>query len=563
MARWARVAAWYGERPLMLDATLIGIVTLIAGILRLALLGDIPYGVHPDEAQIGTDAFRVIDEGWIGVYSHAALGVPTLNAYVTAPAVWLLGNTAFTLRLPLALVGLAAIPLTYLLVRILANRTEACIAALLLGVSWWHIFYSRVAHSSISYPTVLLAALVCMALGLQRSSWRWWLAGGALLGLGVYAYNVYPIAFVAVTAWILLLILVRWRAGEPWQPLFRHAALAAIAAFAVALPFIIYISDPDAFYWTHIEDYSQVSITRQDRFQDASIFGKAEIMGEQVREFAATYAWNGREDIIDGNGTRPIFDPVTLALLAGGLLLAWPRRREPMVLLAASCALILPLPALTQTESMMRQPLGAAPFVFFVAALAPAGLWRAARDNDSRVSDVRRWLLPGIAATAVAISALLTVYDYFWTWRDHGLTRFVYHQQITAASEYMDTLPDDAFVYFYSADHPLRLETRQYLARDVRGEDRSYEFSGAEGSIRGINRRNMAVFILLPGYFELLPAIEEAYPGGTVREVYRRPLDELVGFDEQETADLRNQWRDFIAYELPVVPRDGAQVLPP
>src|SRR5206468_3177141 len=88
---------YYAAHPAALDASLLAFVTLVAALLRLIRLGDIPYGVHPDEAQAGTDAVRVLHEGWIAVCSHAALGQPTLNAYLTTPSVWLLGHTAFSL----------------------------------------------------------------------------------------------------------------------------------------------------------------------------------------------------------------------------------------------------------------------------------------------------------------------------------------------------------------------------------------------------------------------------------------------------------------------------------
>ncbi len=178
MTALERPRQFFAAHPLAIDVALVAAVTLVAALLRLIRLGDIPYGVHPDEAQIGLDAFRISRDHWIGVYSHAALGVPTLNAYIDWPGIWLLGHTAFSLRLPLALVGLAAVPLLYVLVRVAYGRLEAFFAALLLGVSYWHLFYSRVAHSSISYPTIMLAALLCLMLGLtQRRLW-WFVPAG-------------------------------------------------------------------------------------------------------------------------------------------------------------------------------------------------------------------------------------------------------------------------------------------------------------------------------------------------------------------------------------------------
>ena len=165
----ARVTAYVRAHDWTLDAALIVAVTLAAAALRLVKLGAIPYGVHSDEAQIGTDAHRILTDGWIGVYTHAALGQPTGHAYLTTPSIWLFGDNAVALRLPLALVAMAAVPLLYLLVRTSFGRVEATLAAALLACSYWHLFYSRVAHWSIlrHHP---VAVLLCLMLGLRTGA---------------------------------------------------------------------------------------------------------------------------------------------------------------------------------------------------------------------------------------------------------------------------------------------------------------------------------------------------------------------------------------------------------
>src|SRR5688572_32430513 len=60
-------------------------LTAIAAVPRLWALGEIPPGIHGDEAQVGTDAWRVLEDGWIGVYTLAALGQPAGHAYYAAP----------------------------------------------------------------------------------------------------------------------------------------------------------------------------------------------------------------------------------------------------------------------------------------------------------------------------------------------------------------------------------------------------------------------------------------------------------------------------------------------
>ena len=501
------------ERTWLVDVALLAALTAVAAALRLALLGDVPYGVHPDEAQVGTDAHRIMEEGWIGVYTHAALGQPAGHAYLATPIIWLLGDTAFALRLPLALVAIAAVPLLYALVRVSFGRAEAFFAAALLAISYWHLLYSRVAHWSISYGTVVLAVLLCVMLGMRQRRMAWFVAGGALLGLGVYTYNIYPIAIVAVAAFLAITTAIRWRERDDVASWLRSVGAFGAAALVVALPFIVYIADPDAYYWEHILDYSDVSVTQSREFEEAGFPERARLIGEQAWTFARTYAYDADPDIVDGNGLRPVFEPLTLLLIGAGLILAWRYRREPMVIAALCCTFIIPLPAVLQQGSIMRQPVAAAPFVMFIAALPLAAVWRAGVEQP-------RWRILSVAAVAIALGSLaaISVRDYFFTWRDDPWVRLIYHEEITAVSEYLDRLPDGTYVYFYSDRAPLDLETRQFLAPGVEGEDRSREFSDWDASIESIDRSRPVVFALLEPYMELIDEIEERYPGGRAVE---------------------------------------------
>lgn len=525
----ALAGAWrfFGRRPLAADAALCALITACAAALRLAMLGDIPYGVHPDEAQVGLDAHRILSEGWIGVYTHAALGQPAGHAYLTTPSIWLLGDTAFALRLPLALIGVTAVPLLYALARITLGRLEAALASALLAVSYWHLVFSRVAHWSISYGTVVLAVLLCIAIGLRTRRTRWFVPAGALLGLGVYTYNVYPIAIVAIAAFAALMAL-RLRRTRDFGWWCRSSGAMFAAAAVIALPFIIYLANPDAYYWTHYHRYEGQRITQTAAFDDADAGGKARILAEQAERVARDYAWDADRDYVDGTGMRPVFDPLTLLLLAGGFVIALRRWREPVLLAALCCVVIIPLPALPATQSIVRQPVGAAPFAMLLAALPVAALLRSAAAPRARRA-------AGIALVTAAMMLITasTVRDYFWPWRTDTVVRFVYHQQITAASEYMRRLPPGTVVYLYSDRHPYRLETRLFLAPDVPGEDRSAEWSGYGGSIEYFDRTRPAAIVLLGAYTPLIDALAHRYPEGT------------------ERWHLTNGRLDFYAYELP------------
>lgn len=516
-------------RPWLIDAGLVLWLTLCAAAMRLTLLGRIPYGVHPDEAQVGTDVQKILNGDLLGVYTHAALGQPSAHAYLSTPAIWIMGDSALSVRITLALTGVAAVPLLYLLVRITLGRLEAFLAAALLTVSYWHLLYSRVAHWSISYGTVLLAVLVCVMLGMQRRQRAWFIAAGLLLGVGVYTYNIYPIVVIATFTFLAIIGVMKMRADDDARWWAGSSLLLAGVALVVALPFLWYISNPDAYYWKHIDNYSEVGVARSPEFEDASLGERVRLIAEQSWTFAKAYTYDAPLDNVDANGVRPVFDPVTLVLMACGLVFAVRRLREPMIIAMLCCLVIIPLPALLQRGSIMRQPVAAAPYAMLLAALPLAALLREAW---RRPETVRALAVGGVTAV-VALISVVTVRDCYWTWREHEWVRHIYYSQFTTASLYMRDLPPETYVYFYNERASIDLETRAFLAPDVEGEDRSFEFGQRNGSIENVDRSRPAVFVLMDGYYGLLPSLRERYPDGYVRRV------------------ARDGKLEFIAYELP------------
>jgi hypothetical protein len=288
---------------------------------------------------------------------------------------------------------------------------------------------------------------------------------------------------------------------------------------------------------------------REDRFEQASLGEKIELAAAQAKRFAATYTYDGRFDEVDGNGLRAVFDPLTLVLLAAGLVLAIRRRANPAIIIALCCVVILPLPAVLQRGSVMRQPVGAAPFAMLIAALPLAWAWRAGSSSaDTGERGLPTWVRTALRASAIVVVAaigVITVRDYFWTWRDARSTAFVYHAEITSASEYMAALPDETAIYYYSFRHPFRIETREFLAPDADGIDRAGRWARSNpDSIESIAAGEPVAFVLLDTYRRWLPSLLDRYPGG------------------RTVVSVRNGFVEFVAYELPAGVQEPA-IVPP
>src|SRR5207253_10568536 len=112
----------------------------------------------------------------------------------------------------------------------------------------------------------------------------------------------------------------RYRAELRWWGM--AAGICFVTALVMALPFIVYVSNPGAYYWSHIDDYRSTGVLRSPEYRNASTGGKVKIVAEQVRDFFATYGRTAQPDIVDANGLRRMSDPLTLLLWIAALQIA-------------------------------------------------------------------------------------------------------------------------------------------------------------------------------------------------------------------------------------------------
>ena len=137
-------------KPLM--SGLLICIVLLGFLFRLVRVADIPPGLNRDEAAIGYTAYSLLKTGkdeygksWpLSLKSFGDWKLPGY-VYITIPSVALFGLSEFAVRFPSVLAGTLTILLSYLIVKeLFKNKTLALVSALLLAISPWHIFFSRV-----------------------------------------------------------------------------------------------------------------------------------------------------------------------------------------------------------------------------------------------------------------------------------------------------------------------------------------------------------------------------------------------------------------------------------
>jgi 4-amino-4-deoxy-L-arabinose transferase-like glycosyltransferase len=435
---------------------------LVAAILRLPQLTEVPPGVHYDEAAYGLNAGDIGLRGDRPVFIPSFTGREPLFLYAAGGMAAAMGNSLFALRLTSAFFGLLTVAATYRLGReMLADRRIALLAASLLAVSFWHVLFSRLGFRVISQPLLMALAVAALFRGLRGGRWPWlWLAG-VLIGLTAYTYLAARL-FPVLLAFALLPLLLdpRTRALRA-----RQLLLVGLVAFLTALPLLAYFAaNPDAF-WVRIGQVAPGTGSAESLSLTESLlrsFGMFFLAGDPYLRFN-----------LPG---RPLFDFVTGGLLLAGWLILMARYRRlfydwqraaVLLLLLAPLVMILPTAlAVNEIVPSNLRALGLIPFVFF---LPPIGLITLLRDVE------RRFGRPNLTAAVQVIALLLlwaggqwTQHLYFRVWAADEELIFVNDGDMTAIAAHLDhTLadsPPEARPAVYVASPHYRHPTMAFLS---------------------------------------------------------------------------------------------------
>ncbi|MBR3709449.1 MAG: glycosyltransferase family 39 protein [Bacteroidales bacterium] len=131
------------KTSLKLDYILLGVILLVAAVLRLWKLGQVPF-MHDEFSalfRLKFDSFHDLIQYGIKVDGHPA-GVQTFLYYWTK----LVGWNEFWVKLPFALMGIGSVYLIYVIGKQWFNRKAGLLAAAFFAVSQFTVFYSQIAR---------------------------------------------------------------------------------------------------------------------------------------------------------------------------------------------------------------------------------------------------------------------------------------------------------------------------------------------------------------------------------------------------------------------------------
>ena len=540
---WFTLPSPRGQR--VVEVGLVSLLTLMALLIRFWDIGSVPSAPAGDESAIALETIRILNGEWIGIWSGAALGNPAGHMFWVAPFFWLGGATLTMLRLSSAVLGVALVPVCYLMVRMLFPFPVALVAAAGLVFFSWFVIIFRIGIP-VTLSVFIAAAAICLTVHAARSS-RMWIAvvAGIALGAGLFVFKGYVIYFGAIWGATLLALIFSGRLRRTWG-LYLFLGVAAATGAAMI-----------EFYVTN--DYlghnlaSQYHVSRAELLSLPSHLAR---MGEVLMYVHIPPPLG--EFGYDGIIPKPLLHPALAVFFWVGLVITLLFINRPSFQLLLLGWLIGMAPAVLVPGGETRRYLLGVFFVLVITAVGFAALaqlalnrWLGPRDGVAgRVFGLdRSWVGYSLAAAlALALIAGFAVQNLrdVNAWARTQETRFQFDPEIARASEYLDTLDARYAVNFYSVRWSVDYETVRWFAPSIQGTDGSSEFGG-DGTIfsNGVVA-TPTVFMLLGGYLDLIGPLRQTYPGGREHVV--------------PDADGRTL---FIAYIIDDPPAPGTVTVPP
>ena len=169
-----------------------------------------------------------------------------LNTLMMKAAIAVFGEHEWSVRVPAMLFGVAAVPTLYWVAQPWLSRVASLGAALLLAVSYHHIFFSQNARGYTAYIFFALLSTGALVRAIQRDEMRYWVLYAGAVVLGFASLITTGFVFAAQILVGVVEILLRRRRHIPAGPLVKR--LVIVYAIAGFLAFQLYATSmPEAY----------------------------------------------------------------------------------------------------------------------------------------------------------------------------------------------------------------------------------------------------------------------------------------------------------------------------
>ena len=157
-----------------------------------------------------------------------------LNTLLMKLAIAFFGEQEWAVRLPAAIFGAATIPIFYWVSRLMLSQRSSLCAALLLAVSYHHIFFSQNVRSYSMQLFFTTLACGLFVKGLQEDRRRIWILYVAAMFFNMASLLNSSFVFAAhILIGAAALVIIKRRGDSPFPLLYRLIAVFGVTAFLV------------------------------------------------------------------------------------------------------------------------------------------------------------------------------------------------------------------------------------------------------------------------------------------------------------------------------------------
>ncbi len=371
-------------------------VLLAAAAVRLWQNAAIPRGLWLDEGFFLLEGQKITQGQGFPIYFTDNHGIEPLFPYLCSLAELMLGHVSWAGRLITAWLGVLGVACVMRLGQDLFPGGKVWLGAgLITAFFYWDINFSRFSNLPQLTTFFTVATLAAFWYGV-RTGRRWpYLLAGLAMGLGLNAY--------AASRFIPFAWACGWLATFVSQPRQRRALLvgglitAGIALLVYSPLLWFFIQNPKWFFLRYNETTSTTL---------GAAGPLAQLWSSGLKTLGGLF-WAGDTNWRHNLAGRPALDASQILFFMLGLWAlgrAW--RRSQTWLLLGWLAVGLSLSVVTEEAPHFGRTTLAIPAITLIMGLGLSGLWQAAR----------RPLTRNLLLAAVALSAALSLTDYFGRW---------------------------------------------------------------------------------------------------------------------------------------------------
>jgi len=478
------------KNNVLVDYLPVVFLTILAFIIRIYKLDEIPPGNWYDEAINGLDALSILKAKFPPVFFMTE-GHPreALFMYLILLNFKIFGISYITLRLTSVIIGTITIPLCYLFTKEFFDKRTAFLSALILAFLRWHIHFSRTSFRTILTPLFLLLVFYFLKKGIKNKKTIFFIISGICFGLGFHTYLAFRLSIIILVIYLFSeikksQIVVRDLSRNEMRhkchttafqssqikEYSKYLSIFILSAFIVFLPLLIdYIINPIHF----LGRADEISL-----FKNGFISGIKEIL-LNIKNVAMMFAFKGDHVAKHNIPLMPVFEPVAAILFYLGLTISIVKiKKSTSYILTVSWFFIMLFATILSygSPNMLRTVSITPVLAIFIAI----GLL-------TTTDKLKRKFSPQLSIIIIAIFimyfASVELYRYFFIWAKHPQTYLEFNSNFADAARTLNKLDENTTIFVYEPlfKHPtFDFETINHKSKYetfTKTEDGKFQFS--------------------------------------------------------------------------------------